>query len=499
MSEARYRLRSSVEAVRGGDGSLFLVRACEDDLVVRDAQPGDHALLALLGEGEPSLAELSAALGLDAEPKLTSLIAAGVVVEAASSPPLADDDAQRYARQLPYLADFGDERDLQRRVSSARVTVVGCGGLGTWAICALAAAGVRRFRVVDDDVVELSNLNRQVLYNPAQLGSAKTGATVHWLRSFDARMEVEEHRLRVDGPAAAEAVVEDADVLVLAADSPPYELARWINRACVRARVPFITAGQLPPLAKVGPLYRPGRTACFTCHERALRRESQDYDGYVEHIGSAPVRGATLGPASGVVGSMLAMELLHLLIGVEPASAGAALLIDLRPFGVRREPIARDPACPDCQPQARQIGSPAAAAGEAGEGSSARPAMNRPTASASQSASRRSILASNASRPMTLRPTVESSTTRRRRSAGSVRRSTYPCSSRRCTMAPAPLRESPVRFVRRPCGTAPWCARYNSVDSSSSPTRSRFRMARRCWIAPSSSAASARVTSLTRK
>jgi bacteriocin biosynthesis cyclodehydratase domain-containing protein len=365
MSEARSRLRSSVEAVRGGDGSLFLVRACEDDLVVRDAQEVDHALLALLASGEPTIAELSAALGLDAEPKLTSLIAAGVVVQAASSAPLAGDDAQRYARQLPYLADFGDERDLQRRLSAARVTVVGCGGLGTWAICALAAAGVRHFRLVDDDTVELSNLNRQVLYTPAQLGSAKAGATAHWLQRFDAQVEVEALTRRVDGPAAAATVVDGADVLVLAADSPPYELGRWINRACIREGVPFITAGQLPPLAKVGPLYWPGRTACFSCHERALRRESEDYDGYVEHIGSAPVRGATLGPASGVVGSMLAMELVHLLIGVEPATAGAALLVDLRTFQVRREPIAHDPGCPDCQPQARQIGSTAAVSGEA--------------------------------------------------------------------------------------------------------------------------------------
>ena len=108
MSEPRYRLRSSVEAVRGSDGSLYLVRACEDDLLVRDAEDADHALLAMLGTGEPSPAELRAAIGLDAERKLTSLIAAGVVVQAASSPALADDDAQRYSRQLPYLADFGD-------------------------------------------------------------------------------------------------------------------------------------------------------------------------------------------------------------------------------------------------------------------------------------------------------------------------------------------------------------------------------------------------------
>jgi bacteriocin biosynthesis cyclodehydratase domain-containing protein len=154
---------------------------------------------------------------------------------------------------------------------------------------------------------------------------------------------------RVDGPAAADLVVRGAEALVLTADSPPYELARWVNAACVRHGVPFIVAGQVPPLIKIGPLYAPGRTACFTCHERALRLASADYDAYVDHVRSAPVRGATLGPASGIVGTMIAMELVHLLVGVEPATAGAALLVDLRTMHVRRDPVTRDNQCPDCQ------------------------------------------------------------------------------------------------------------------------------------------------------
>ena len=269
-------------------------------------------------------------------------------MDAADSVALDAYDAQRYARQLPYLGDFGDERELQRRLSSARVTVVGCGGLGTWTLAALAAAGVRRLRVVDDDVVELSNFNRQVLYTPAQLGAPKVRATAAWLRAFDERIEVEALERRVDGPAAADAVVQGADALVLTADAPPYELARWIN-ARVRTSPRAVHHRRSASTARESrPDVRAGRTACFTCHERALRVESVDYDAYVDHIGTAPVRGATLGPASGVIGSMLAMELVHLLIGAEPASAGAALLVDLRTFQVRRHPVARDAACPDC-------------------------------------------------------------------------------------------------------------------------------------------------------
>jgi bacteriocin biosynthesis cyclodehydratase domain-containing protein len=349
---SRYRLRASVDAVIGGDGSLYLVRAGAEDLVVRDAQPDDFALLRLLAAGEPSIPELAAQLELgviDVEQKLAALSQAGVVVAAAASPPLDASDAERYCRQLPYLAELGDERDLQRRLGAARITVVGCGGIGTWTIAALASAGVRRLRLVDDDVVDTSNLNRQVLYAPADLGASKAATTARWLRAFDEHVDVEIVERRVDGAETARRVAHGADALVLAADAPAYVLARWINEACIAERVPFIAAGQLPPIVKIGPLYWPGRTACFACHETALRRESADYDAYVRHLQTEPARGATLGPASGLVGATVAMELIHSLIGVSPASMGAALLVDLRTWDVRREVIARDSACAACK------------------------------------------------------------------------------------------------------------------------------------------------------
>ena len=336
----------------GSDGALYLVRAGDDDLVVRDAQASDRRLLDLLAGGEPTVAELARELGLaedDVAAKLDALADAGVIVPAAASPPLDPADARRYSRQLPYLAELGDERDLQRRLAAARVVVIGCGGLGTWALAGLAAAGVRRLCVVDDDRVELSNLNRQILYAPADIGALKAEATAAWLRAFDDRIEVEPLALRVDGPDRVGRIVAGADALVLAADAPPYALARWINAACVEHRVPFITGGQLPPLLRIGPLYVPGRTACFACHERELRRTSADYDGYVRHLQSAPQRGATLGPASAIVGGAMAMELVHLLAGAEPASPGAALLLDLRTMRIRGEPVARDSACAACQ------------------------------------------------------------------------------------------------------------------------------------------------------
>jgi bacteriocin biosynthesis cyclodehydratase domain-containing protein len=349
--DRRYQLRSSVEPLDAESGTLFLVCTGGEDLVIRDPEPADRELIALLAAGERSEAELVTALSVSREAlrsKLDSLDQAGVLSSSDPSAELDAIDSERYSRQLPYLADMGDARALQRRLRRARVVVLGCGGLGTWTVAALASAGVGHFTLVDHDSVELSNLNRQILYGTADLGRPKVEASARWLRSFDEGVEVDVRPMRVDAPDRLPGIVESADVVVLVADSPPYELGRWVNAACIEADVPFITAGQVPPIVKIGPIYAPGRTACFACHERALRRDNPLYDEYVLQVQSTPSRSATLGPASGIVGTMLAMELLHFLIGREPATLGAALVVDLRTLESRREKIARDPRCEAC-------------------------------------------------------------------------------------------------------------------------------------------------------
>jgi molybdopterin-synthase adenylyltransferase len=346
----RFRLRASVEPLAVGT-DLYLIRSGADDLVIRDAGRDDRAVVEALAGDALTAGQLSARLALDPDrvaEKLDSLVAAGVVTVAAASAPLEPGDAERFSRQLPYLAEYGDELELQRRLGASRVCVLGCGGLGTWAIAALAAAGVRRFRLVDDDTVELSNLNRQAIFRPGQLGTPKVAAAEQWLRAFDDRVEVEAAERRVDGLEAARRAVEGADAVVLVADEPPYELGRWVNAACLDAGVPFITAGQSPPLVRVGPLYVPGTTACFACHETALRAQSLAYDRYVEHVRASPSRAATLGPASAMVGSLVALELMHFLVGVEPATAAVSVTIDMRTLRAAHDVVPRDGGCDAC-------------------------------------------------------------------------------------------------------------------------------------------------------
>lgn len=112
-------------------------------------------------------------------------------------------------------------------------------------MAALASAGVRRFSVVDDDTVELSNLNRQIFYGPADVGRIKANVTGEVVAGVRRRNDVRAEATRVDGVETLRRLVAGADGLLLAADWPPYVLGRWVNQACIEAEVPFIAAGQI--------------------------------------------------------------------------------------------------------------------------------------------------------------------------------------------------------------------------------------------------------------
>jgi bacteriocin biosynthesis cyclodehydratase domain-containing protein len=342
-----FSLRPSVELFEAADGAVYLMRPGAADLVVREPDDVDRRLLRRLA-GEPATRDELAGDGVD--DKLAALDRAGVLLARVPGVPLDPRDAERFDRQLPYFAEHGDPAEIQRRLRAARVVILGCGGLGTWALTALAGAGVGAFVLADDDTVSLSNLNRQIAYAERDVGAGKAERAAAWVRAFDASIDVRVVPQRVAAVDDVRALVDGASALVQAADHPPYELARWVDAACIEAGVPWIAAGQVPPLVKIGPLYVPGRS-CFACHESQLRRESPHYDALVaqrQHDDQRPA--TTLGPASGFVGTLLAMELVHLLTGVaRPATEGCALIVDLRTLELRRHPISADAACSSCR------------------------------------------------------------------------------------------------------------------------------------------------------
>jgi bacteriocin biosynthesis cyclodehydratase domain-containing protein len=350
-----YALRPTVEAFPASDGSIYFLRGGGDaELVLAEPSDDERALLELLHEPRTA-EELHAAVpGGSAAAILAELRELGLVRTDAGLPSaLPGEAAERYDRQLLYFAgESGDDEAAaaaQQRLLDSSVCIVGCGGLGSWTAAALACAGVGRLVLVDDDRVELSNLNRQLLFRRADVGRPKVEVAAEALTAFDPRLEVVAVPRRVGGPDDVRELATGSDLVVATADSPPYAITRWIDEGALALGIPHVGAAQFPPHVRVGPLFVPGETGCERCAETAARRDYPEYDALVAYRRRHDRPAATSGPLSGLVGSILATEAMHLLSGIAtPATHGAAILIDTRTLSVRTEPLARDPACEAC-------------------------------------------------------------------------------------------------------------------------------------------------------
>lgn len=161
--------------------------------------------------------------------------------------------------------------DVQMLLAQARVTVIGVGGVGAAAALALTLAGVGQVHCVDDDVVELSNLNRQILYTEKDLGRPKVRAAVRRLREHNSEVRVTGAHLRVDGPTTMRRLATGCDVLLLAADTPT-DIRSWTATVCQATGTAWVHGGYEGPRVTVG-LYRPGTGPCHDCGQTARHDE----------------------------------------------------------------------------------------------------------------------------------------------------------------------------------------------------------------------------------
>jgi molybdopterin-synthase adenylyltransferase len=367
-----WRLKRSVEVFPASDGAIYLLRlGAGDDLLIAEPRPLDRRLLALLRDDYRTQSELRAAVqsaGLDPDgvaAAVADLEQAGVLERRSlDTAGLGARELARYDRQLIYFADLAEAGqsvfELQARLHRARVAVLGCGGLGCWVASGLACAGVGSLLLIDDDRVEISNLNRQLLFGEADIGHLKVEAAAKRLLAFNSQLEVIPVTRRVRGAADLQAVLEvGADLIVSTADWPPHELPRWVNEVSLGTGIPWIGAGQFPPRLRVGPLVVPGQSACLECLEAATRSSFDLYDELSAWRSRAETPDASVGPVTAVIGSLLASEAMQLILGARtPASLNHALLLDVETMRLDREEIVRQRSCPAC----REFVGPGAAA-----------------------------------------------------------------------------------------------------------------------------------------
>ena len=255
-----------------------------------------------------------------------------MAIEGVAELDLTPRERLRYARHL-ILPDIGPEG--QRRLKAARVLMIGAGGLGSPIGLYLAAAGVGTLGMVDFDVVDETNLHRQVLFGESDVGRPKLDAAVDRLRDVNPHIEIVPHPMRLTSENALELFAQ-YDLVVDGTDNFPTRYL--VNDACVLTGKPYVYGsifrfeGQVSVFAaKDGPCYR------------CLFREPPP-PGLVPSCGEAGV----LGVLPGVIGSFQALEAIKLVVGAGDPLIGRLVLFDALALRVRELRIRRNPDCPAC-------------------------------------------------------------------------------------------------------------------------------------------------------
>lgn len=240
----------------------------------------------------------------------------------------SDDEIERYARHL-VLAEVGGPG--QQRLKAARVGLIGLGGIGAPAALYLAAAGVGHLRLIDDDTVALSNLQRQVAFDSTDLGRPKVEAGAATLTALNPHVRIEPVAERLSDANAAR-LVEGCDLVIDGTDDFATRFA--VNAACVRARIPLVSGALGRWSGQVGVFV--GRP-CYRCLVPAAPPEAETC-----------ARVGVIGALAGAVGSMVALEAIKLIVGAGTPLTSRLLIYDALAGTARTAAVAADPDCPVC-------------------------------------------------------------------------------------------------------------------------------------------------------
>jgi bacteriocin biosynthesis cyclodehydratase domain-containing protein len=349
----RPRIKRTTEQFQAPSGDLYLRRPSEaSDIRIKDPSPQLRQLLGAL-DGTRSRRALDEEFGPELVGELIDQLSEMGLGEDASDDDLIDPRVRaRFDRQLRYFSDVSTGQtpsQCQGKLEDARIAVLGVGGLGGWSALTLACGGVGEMLLVDFDTVELSNLNRQVLYREADVGQSKARLAAERLGTFNSSIRIETREERLDSEATVAAAIEGYDLVINAVDWPAHDIELWVNSACFAAGIPYIAMSHYPPIARVGPLYVPGETGCYSCQEIAYKRSYPLYDAVVEYQRAKPSPAATLGAACALISGQVALDVMHFLTGLAtPSSLGASHIYDLRTMEAKREDVVPEPDCPVC-------------------------------------------------------------------------------------------------------------------------------------------------------
>ncbi len=256
---------------------------------------------------------------------------------------LTPDQERRYNRQL-IMPEIGQEGQVRLRASS--VLVVGTGGLGSPVLFYLAGAGVGRLGILDDDQVDLSNLQRQILHRTDGLGMDKVESARQALQRLNPDVALDLHKCRLTEENAS-SLIAPYDVVVGAVDNLATRYV--LNAACVMMRKPLVEAG-VSGFSGMATTIIPTKTPCYHCLFPRPEAGLQE-----------PRYKGIIGALAGLMGTIEALETIKLLLGQGELLTGRLLFVDSLSMGFREIDVERNPECPICKDENGTTRSPSRA------------------------------------------------------------------------------------------------------------------------------------------
>jgi len=244
---------------------------------------------------------------------------------------LKNEDLQRYSRQimLDEIGFVGLEK-----LRKAKVCVVGVGGIGNPVVTQLTAMGIGKLKIVDRDIIEISNLHRQHLYTEEDIGKVKVEAAKARLEQINSSVQIEALPNSVT-KYTAENIVKGFDIVVDALDSIDARYA--LNDACIKLNIPLIYAGALGMLGSICTII-PNKTACLRCIFPALAEDD------MPTCSTEGVHPSILY----LVGGIQVSEVVKIILGERPTLENKLLYIDLNDLSIEKVPVFRQAECPSC-------------------------------------------------------------------------------------------------------------------------------------------------------
>ena len=241
------------------------------------------------------------------------------------------EDMQRYSRQI-MLEEIGFTG--MEKLRSARVSVIGVGGIGNPVVTQLTAMGIGKLKIIDRDVIEISNLHRQHLYTEEDIGKVKVEAALERLRKLNPQVEIEAVPTSVT-TYTVESLVKGSDVVIDALDS--IEARYALNDACIKQNIPLIYAGALGMVGSVCTIL-PNKTACLRCMFPALEEDE------MPTCSTEGVHPSILY----LVGGIQVSEAVKMIIGQQPSLGNTLLYVDLTDLSFEKIQMSRYDGCPSC-------------------------------------------------------------------------------------------------------------------------------------------------------